>query len=109
MFFYMTDVAIFNSYALQKKITGKKQHFTEFRIQLAEFMIESVVPSTWEATAGPFPCLSSGSSLGSLCSVHSPQSQKEESCVVCKLKKKKSETRYECSKCFGGATCSRLF
>jgi len=39
----MIDVAIFNSYALQKKITRKKQHFTEFRIQLAELMIESVV------------------------------------------------------------------
>jgi hypothetical protein len=43
MFFYVIDVAIFNSYALQKKITEKKQHFTEFRIQLAELMIESVV------------------------------------------------------------------
>jgi hypothetical protein len=28
---------------LQKKVTGKKQHFTGFRIQLAELMIESVV------------------------------------------------------------------
>jgi hypothetical protein len=43
VFFYVIDVAIFNSYELQKKITGKKQHFTEFRIQLAEMMIESVV------------------------------------------------------------------
>jgi hypothetical protein len=42
LFFYMIDVAIFNSYELQKKITGKKQTFIEFRIQLAEVMIECV-------------------------------------------------------------------
>jgi hypothetical protein len=55
----MIDVAIFNSYALQKKITGKKQHFTEFRIQLAELMIESVVvpeyPRRGRPQQGPFP------------------------------------------------------
>jgi hypothetical protein len=43
MFFYMIDVDIFNSYALQKKITGNKQHLTEFRIQLADLMIGSAV------------------------------------------------------------------
>jgi hypothetical protein len=31
VFFYMIDVAIFNSYELLKKITGKKMQFTEFR------------------------------------------------------------------------------
>jgi hypothetical protein len=49
----MIDVAIFNSYALQKKITGKKQHFTEFRIQLAELMIESVVLPEYPRREGP--------------------------------------------------------
>ena len=55
----MIDVAIFNSYALQKKITGKKQHFTEFRIQLAELTIESVdlpdYPRRDRAHQGPSP------------------------------------------------------
>jgi hypothetical protein len=40
----MIDVAIVNSYVLQEKVAGKKQHFIEFRIQLAEIMIESVAP-----------------------------------------------------------------
>ena len=55
----MIDVAIFNSYALQKKITGKKQQFTGFRIQLAEKMIESVVlpdyPRRGRPQQGPSP------------------------------------------------------
>ena len=55
----MIDIAIFNSYALQKKITGKKQHFTEFRIQLAELMIESAVlpdyPRRGRPQQGPSP------------------------------------------------------
>jgi hypothetical protein len=59
LFFYMIDVAIFNSYDLQKKITGKKQTFTEFRIQLAEVMIESVAlpdyPRRGRPQQGPSP------------------------------------------------------
>jgi hypothetical protein len=105
MFFYMIDVAIFNSCALQKKITGKKQHFTEFRIQLAELMIESaVLPNTLDVAghsrALPLSVfrLFIGPTLFSLF----PQSKKKNpcrDCVVCTAKKKKSETRYECSKC----------
>jgi hypothetical protein len=102
----MIDVAIFNSYALQKNITEKMQHFTEFRIQLAEMMIKSVVlfdyPRRGRLQQGPSPLRIQGSSLGLLCSVHSPNPTKTipcPGCVVCKAKKKKSETIYECSKC----------
>jgi hypothetical protein len=85
IFFYMIDVAIFNSYALQKKIKGKKQHFTEFRIQLTEMMIESVVlfdyPRRGRQKQRPSPV-----HLQALHQAHfvqfippPPQSQKEES------------------------------
>jgi hypothetical protein len=48
----MMDVAIFNSFELQKKITGKKQTFAEFRILLAEMIIECVVLPTTLDMAG---------------------------------------------------------
>jgi hypothetical protein len=102
----MTDVAIFNSYILQKKDNREKQHFTEFRIQLAELMIESVVLSQYPRRGRP----QQGTSPVHLQALHwahfvqfIPPNPKKKNpfhdCVVGKAKKKKSETRYECSKC----------
>ena len=106
MFFYMIDVAIFNSYALQKKITGKKQHFTEFRIQLAEKIIESVVlpdyPRRGRPQQGPSPARLQALHWAHFVQFIPPNPKKKNpcrDCVVCKARKKKSETRYECSKC----------
>jgi len=106
MFFYMIDVAIFNSCALQKKITGKKQHFTEFRIQLAELMIESVVlpdyPRRGRPQQGPSPVRLQALHWAHFVQFIPPNPKKKNpcrDCVVCKVKKKKSETRWECSKC----------
>jgi hypothetical protein len=119
IFFYMIDVAIFNIYELQKKITGKKQHFTEFRIQLAEMMIESVVlpgyPRCGRPQQGP-----STVHLQTFYWVHfvqfippNPRIKNPcRDCVVCKAKKKKSETRYECSTCLGALhvpDCFRVY
>jgi hypothetical protein len=42
IFFYLMDVATFNSYALLKKVTGNQMHFTEFRMKLAEQIFENV-------------------------------------------------------------------
>ena len=102
----MIDVAIFNSYVLQKKITGKQQHFTEFRIQLAEKMIESVVlpeyPRRGRPQQGPCPVRLQAHHSAHFVQVIPPTPKKKNpcrDCVVCKAEKKKSQTRYECSKC----------
>ena len=102
----MIDVAIFSSYALQKKITGKKQHFTEFRIQLAELMIESVVlpdcPRRGRPQQGPSPVCLQALHWAQFVQFIPPNLKKKNpcrDCVLCKVKKKKSETRWECSKC----------
>jgi hypothetical protein len=83
MFFYMIDVAIFNSYALQKKITGEKQHFTEFSIQLAELMIESVVPPEYprhgRPQQGPSPVRLQALHWAHFVQFIPPNPQKEES------------------------------
>jgi hypothetical protein len=42
IFFYLMDIGIFNLYALLKKVTRKKSSFNQFRIQLAEDIIEQV-------------------------------------------------------------------
>jgi hypothetical protein len=59
LFFNMMDVAIINSFELQKKIAGNKQSFAEFRILLAEMIIESVVlpdyPRRGRPRQGPSP------------------------------------------------------
>jgi len=101
----MIDVAIFNSYALQKKITGKKQHFTEFRIQLAE-LIESVVlpnyPRRGRPQQGPSPVRLQALHWAHFVQFITPNPKKKNACrdcVVCKAKKKKSETRWKGSKC----------
>jgi hypothetical protein len=106
MFFYVMDVAIFSSYELQKNITGKKQHFAEFRIQLAEMMIESVVlpdyPRRGRLQQGPSPVHLQACYWAHFVQFIPPNPKKKNpchDCVVCKAKKKKSETRYECSKC----------
>jgi len=84
---------------LQKKITGKKQHFTEFRIQLAEMMIESVVlhdyPRHGRPQQGPSPVRLQALHWAHFVQFIPPNPKKKNpcrDCVVC-------ETRYECSKC----------
>jgi hypothetical protein len=106
IFFYMIDVAIFNSYELQKKITGKKQHFTEFRIQLAEMMIESVTlpdyPRRGRPQQGLSPLRLQACHWAHFVQYIPPNPIKKSpcrDCVMCKAAKKKSATRYECSKC----------
>jgi hypothetical protein len=106
LFFYMMDVAIFNSFELQKKITGKKQTFAEFRILLAEMMIESVVlpdyPRRGRPQQGPSPVRLQASYWAHFVQFIPPNPVKKtpcRDCVVCKAKKKKSAIRYECSKC----------
>jgi hypothetical protein len=101
----MIDVAIFNSYVLQKKITGKKQQFTEFRIQLAEMMIKSVVlpnyPRCGRPQQGPSPVRLQACYWAHFVQFIPPNPQKKSPCRDCvefKAKKKKSATRYECSK-----------
>jgi hypothetical protein len=106
IFFYMIDVDIFNSYVLQKKITGKKQHFTEFRIQLAEMTIDSVAlpdyPRRGRHQQGPSPVRLQACYWAHFVQNIPPNPHKKSpclDCVVCKAKNKKSATRYECSKC----------
>jgi hypothetical protein len=103
----MIDVAIFNSYELQKKITGKKRHFTEFRIQLAEMMIEGVVlpnyPRRGRPQQGPYPIRLQAFYWAHFVQFiphpHPKKKNPSRDSVVCKAKKKKSKTRYEFSKC----------
>jgi hypothetical protein len=89
-----------------RKKTGKKQHFTEFRIQLAEMRIESVVrpdyPRRGRPQHGPSPVHLQAFYWAHFVQFIPPNPKKKNlccDCVVCKAKKKKCETRYECSKC----------
>jgi hypothetical protein len=93
---FLRDRCSHFQYVLQKKITGKKQHFKEFRIQLAEMMVESVAlpdyPRRGRPQQDPSPCPSSGLLLGLLFQDISPNPQKKNpccDCVVCKAKRRR--------------------
>ena len=110
----MIDVAIFNSYVLQKRITGKEQHFTEFRIQLAE-EIESVVlpeyPRRGRPQQGPCPVRLQAHHWAHFVQFIPPTPKKNpcRDCVVCKAEKKKSQTRYECLVALHVPECFRVY
>ncbi|XP_053987416.1 piggyBac transposable element-derived protein 4-like [Hylaeus volcanicus] len=105
MFFYMTDIAIFNAHVLFNKLNDKKKmNYIDFRTEVAEALLRSVqLPkySTYERPSqraipsqakhwGHFPR-------------HIPSTEKKErpsrTCKVCSRRKERSETTWECKKC----------
>jgi hypothetical protein len=103
---YLMDIGIFNSYVLLKKVTRQKSSFNQFRIQLAEDIIEQVTlpayPRHGFPQSGICPVRLQAAHWAHFVTFIPPNPIKKtpsRSCVVCKSNKKKSETQYECEKC----------
>ena len=107
VFFYVLDMALFNSYILFRKINAeKKQNYAEYRIEIAESLIKNV-PLPEYKTRGR---LSNGDLPLRLHAQHwshfpkhiDPTPSKKRpsrACKVCTKHKKRSETTWECKTC----------
>ncbi|XP_043529386.1 piggyBac transposable element-derived protein 4-like [Frieseomelitta varia] len=107
VFFYVFDMALFNSYILFKKInTEKKQSYAEYRIEIAESLLKNVPLPEYKGRGR----LSNGDSPQRLHAQHwghfpkhidpTPSKQKpSRACKVCAKHKKRSETTWECKTC----------
>lgn len=107
VFFYIFDMALFNSYILFKKLnTEKKQNYAEYRIEIAESLLKNVPLPEYKGRGR----LLNGDSPQRLHAQHwshfpkhidpTPSKQKpSRTCKVCAKHKKRSETTWECKTC----------
>lgn len=106
IFFYIMDIAVYNSYILSAKITGRRASYTDWKVDLAEQMIEEAVLPGYRRR-GKFPVGDSPMRLEACEWAHFPRqilpnaikSNPSRQCHVCKAQGKKSESRWECEKC----------
>lgn len=100
-FFYVLETAIYNSYVLQAKSTGKKGCYIEWKVNLADGIIEGTAalgahtvgssPMRLEAIEwAHFPCQIPPNPVK-----QNPSRQRQ----VCRAKGNRSESRWECNKC----------
>ncbi|XP_046404868.1 piggyBac transposable element-derived protein 4-like [Ischnura elegans] len=106
IFFYIMDMALYNSYVLFQKVRGKKLLFDDFRENVAEQILERVnVPEyrrRGRPTSGPSPIRFQAANWAHFPNrIPSNAVKKNPSriCELCKQMKKKSESRWECEKC----------
>ncbi|XP_076652738.1 piggyBac transposable element-derived protein 4 isoform X1 [Halictus rubicundus] len=107
IFFYIFDMALFNSYILYKKVNVvKKQNYTEYRLEIAEALLKNVPSQDYKTrrqlTNGDTPLRLHAQHWGHF-PKHidsTPLKQKpSRACKVCTKNKKRSETTWECKKC----------
>ncbi len=105
IFFYMFDMALFNSYILYHKLNDTKQNYTDYRLQVAEIILQEnplEYPKKINAANADIP-----SRLHAKCWAHFPKhinptpkkQHPTRCCRVCTKHKKRSETTWECEKC----------
>ncbi|CAD1472353.1 unnamed protein product [Heterotrigona itama] len=107
VFFYVFDMALFNSYILFKKINaGKKQSYAEYRIEIAESLLKNVPLPEYKGRGrlsnGDLPLRLHAQHWGHFPKHIGPTPSKQKpsrACKVCTKHKKRSETTWECKKC----------
>lgn len=107
IFFYMCDMALFNSYILHNKnSTAKKQNYTEYRLRIAEGLLQTVSLQNYNrqesSSNGDIPMRLQAQHWGHFPKHIDPTPLKKNptrSCKVCTKHKKRSETTWECKNC----------
>ncbi|XP_040071775.2 piggyBac transposable element-derived protein 4 [Ixodes scapularis] len=106
IFFYVMDIAVYNSYILCGKTTGKRSSYTDWKVDLAEQIVEETVLPGYKRRGKPSVSASPMSLEG--CEwAHFPRQipanatkpNPSRRCHVCKVQGKRSESRWECEKC----------
>ncbi|XP_050038624.1 piggyBac transposable element-derived protein 4-like [Dermacentor andersoni] len=105
-FFYVMDLAVYNSYILFQKATGKKMSYTDWKVDLDEQIVEETVLPGYQCrgkpAVAPSPMRLEASEWAHFPRQILPNAVKENPsrrCVVCKAQGKRSESRWECEKC----------
>uniref|UniRef100_A0A1B6FUY6 PiggyBac transposable element-derived protein domain-containing protein n=1 Tax=Cuerna arida TaxID=1464854 RepID=A0A1B6FUY6_9HEMI len=106
LFFYLMDVTAYNASIVHNIKTGKKQTMSEFRVNLAEQIIQNItIPEVGAvgrpSTAGDTPTRLQAKHWGHFI-VKIPRTTKERNarrCKVCTANNKRSETVWWCKKC----------
>ena len=107
VFFYLFDIALFNSYILFNKInTHKKQTYAEYRIEIAQSLLKNVPLPEYirkgRLSNGDLPERLDGKHWGHFPKHIDPtpsKSKPSRACKVCTKHKKRSETTWECKRC----------
>jgi hypothetical protein len=105
IFFYVLDIALYNSYVLYRKLTNATLKYVEFRLIVAEQMLERVQLPNYGGRRRP----SSDTPLRLQAShmAHFPRQippnpvkvKPSRQCKVCSARKVKSSSRWECETC----------
>ncbi|XP_066585582.1 piggyBac transposable element-derived protein 4-like [Prorops nasuta] len=107
IFFYMCDMALLNSYILYNKtIMGKKQNYTEYRLRIAEGILQTVPLQNYNrpepVSNGDIPMRLQAQNWGHFPKHIDPTPLKKNptrACKVCTKHKKRCETTWECKNC----------
>lgn len=106
IFFYMVDIAMFNSFALFCKLKSTKMEYSSYRLDIAEQLLQNVTLPDYISRGRPAQSdtpLRLQSKFWAHFPKHiSPTKKKNHPtriCKVCFSHKKRSETTWECKKC----------
>lgn len=106
IFFYLLDMCIFNSFTVYQKITGKKSEYSDFRINIAQQLLETVQLPEY-SVRGQLSSSTTPIRLQAKAWAHFPmhipctgkRKNVTKRCVVCYARGKRSETVWQCKKC----------
>lgn len=106
IFFYMFDMALFNSYVLYTKTQPKKKHYVNYRLDVAEQLLKNLSLPDYNVRGRPThndtPLRLQSARWGHFAKHIDPTPKKSNptrACKVCWTHKKRSETTWECKKC----------
>lgn len=106
IFFYLTDMALFNSYVLYQQLIKKIGHYTDFRIDVAEQLLSNINLPNYKLRGRPSmgdpPLRLQAKQWGHFPRHIPPTASKAKpsrACKVCAKAGKRSETTWECKSC----------
>lgn len=106
IFFYMFDMALFNSYVLYSKMQPKKNHYVNYRLDVAEQLLKTLTLPDYKVRGRPAlgdtPLRLQARHWGHFPKHIDPTPKKAKptrACKVCWTHTKRSETTWECRKC----------
>jgi hypothetical protein len=106
IFFYLLDMCIFNAFIVHRKITNKKKPYTDFRVDIASKLLETVELPAYSIRGRPAssttPLRLQGKNWAHF-PMHVPATEKKKNatkrCVVCYSQGKRSESAWQCKTC----------
>lgn len=116
IFFYMFDMALFNSYVLYSKTQPKRDHYVNYRLDVSEQLLKKISLPNYNVRGRPAhddtPLRLQAVRWGHF-SQHIASTEKKarptRACRVCSKHKKRSETTWECKKCLVALHVSDCF